>query len=324
MTTEATPPDGPEPEGTGTWSLEEAAAHLAQADANGIGPSQDDELEDEFDDLEDNFDLDEAEAEVHALPNGTPQTPHSNELTEHQTVKIDGQDHPVSLDELKAGYQRQADYTRKTQSLADERRQLQSERSQYQQLLTSLSNTVAHGPADPPDQALLENDPAEYVRQSQQWQARQQIAGAAAREQARLHAMVAQEEAEETAAFRAREDSRLAAAVPGWSDPSVRQAGKAEIGAYLTQGYGATPDELEAFHDHRLAVLAHKALQYDKLLSNRDLAQKKVRSVPQVQAPGAARSKQDVDEATVKALRDKFHKSGSIDDAAKLMRYLGG
>ena len=29
------------------------------------------------------------------------------------------------------------------------------------------------------------------------------------------------------------------------------------------------------------------------------------------------------DAETVKALRDRFHKTGSIDDAAKLMRYRG-
>lgn len=323
MTTDTTPLDGSEPDGSGAWSLEDAAAHLAQADATGTGPSEDDAFDD-LDESEDDLDLDDADVEVHALPTGTPQAEPLVTQTEHHTVTLDGQDQPVSVDELKAGYQRQADYTRKTQSLAEERRQLQSERTEYQQMLTSLSQTVANGPADPPDQALLDADPAEYVRQSQQWQARQQIAGAAAREQARLQQMIAQEDAAETEAFRVQEDSRLAVVIPGWSDPTVRQAGKAEIGEYLVQAYGATTDELEAFHDHRLAVLAHKALQYDKLLSNRDLAQKKVRSVPQVQTPGAARSKQDVDAATVKALRDKFHKSGSIDDAAKLMRYLGG
>lgn len=323
MTADATPLDGTEPDGPGAWSLEDAAAQLAQANAMRTGTSDDDEFDD-LDESEDDLDLDDAEAEVHALPTGRSQAETSPTQTEHHTVTLDGQEHPVSVDELKAGYQRQADYTRKTQSLAEERRQLQSERTEYQQMLRSLSQTVANGLADPPDQALLEADPAEYVRQSQQWQARQQVAGAAAREQVRLQQMIALEDAAEAEAFRAEEDSRLAVVIPGWSDPAVRHAGKAEIGEYLVQAYGATAEELEAFHDHRLAVLAHKALQYDKLLSNRDLAQKKVRSVPQVQPPGAARSKQDVDAATVKALRDKFHKSGSIDDAAKLMRYLGG
>ena len=39
-------------------------------------------------------------------------------------VKIDGEEHRVSLEELQNGYQRQADYTRKTQELASERERL--------------------------------------------------------------------------------------------------------------------------------------------------------------------------------------------------------
>ena len=41
------------------------------------------------------------------------------------TVKIDGAEQQVTLDELQNGYQRQADYTRKTQELASERERLQ-------------------------------------------------------------------------------------------------------------------------------------------------------------------------------------------------------
>jgi len=39
-------------------------------------------------------------------------------------VKIDGEEHQVTMDELQSGYQRQSDYTRKTQELARERERL--------------------------------------------------------------------------------------------------------------------------------------------------------------------------------------------------------
>ncbi len=328
MTLDTTPPDeisdDGDSDGTGAWSLEEAAAKLAEADAAGLGPSDDDDL-----DLED--ELDESDEDDLMGPDGalspseaTAPKPSAEQDADLHTVRIDGAEQGVTLEELKAGYQRQADYTRKTQSLADERRTLQSERSQYQALLQSLSQTLAAGPQGPPDQALFDSNPAEYIRQSEQWQARQQVAGAAAREQQRLHELQSLEEAEAEAAYLAREDSLLARSVPGWADPVARHNGKAELADYLVRGYGATPDDLDVFTDHRLVLLAHKAMQYDRLMSKRDLAQKKVRGVPQVQSPGAARSRQEVDAATVKALRDQFHKTGSIDDAAKLMRYLGG
>jgi|TARA_R110001599_G_scaffold230855_1_gene430141 hypothetical protein len=40
-------------------------------------------------------------------------------------VKVDGENQEVSLEELRDGYQRQSDYTRKTQELASERKRLQ-------------------------------------------------------------------------------------------------------------------------------------------------------------------------------------------------------
>jgi hypothetical protein len=49
-------------------------------------------------------------------------TPDANEPT--YTVRVDGQDIEVPLGELVRGYSRQADYTRKAQALADQRRQL--------------------------------------------------------------------------------------------------------------------------------------------------------------------------------------------------------
>ena len=55
------------------------------------------------------------------------------------TVKVDGEEQQVSLEELQDGYQRQADYTRKTQELADERRRLQ----QAEAIVSSLENNPA-------------------------------------------------------------------------------------------------------------------------------------------------------------------------------------
>ena len=53
---------------------------------------------------------------------------------ESYTVKVDGSEEQVSLDELRDGYQRQADYTRKTQELASERSRLQQAEAIVQSL----------------------------------------------------------------------------------------------------------------------------------------------------------------------------------------------
>ena len=58
---------------------------------------------------------------------------------ESYTVKVDGSEEQVSLDELRDGYQRQSDYTRKTQELASERRRLQ----QAEAIVSSLESDPA-------------------------------------------------------------------------------------------------------------------------------------------------------------------------------------
>jgi hypothetical protein len=57
-------------------------------------------------------------------------------------VKVDGEDHEVSLEELRDGYQRQSDYTRKTQELASERKRLQQAEAIVSSLETDPNGTL--------------------------------------------------------------------------------------------------------------------------------------------------------------------------------------
>ena len=69
-------------------------------------------------------------AEVGDIPQSEPVEAVSSEepagSADLYTVKVDGQDHQVSLEELQSGYSRQQDYTKKTQEVADMRKRLQS------------------------------------------------------------------------------------------------------------------------------------------------------------------------------------------------------
>jgi hypothetical protein len=59
------------------------------------------------------------------------------------TVKVDGQEVEVAQSELVAGYQRQADYTRKTQQLADQRKDLQDAQALLNALQRNPHQTLA-------------------------------------------------------------------------------------------------------------------------------------------------------------------------------------
>ncbi len=320
----ATTEDGPEAGADETaeqgLSLREAAARLHRLSEADQGDQEHDapsalpgDFED--DDGEENDDSD-SDAPAPALQ------PERN-VEESHTVKIDGAEQPVTLEELKAGYQRHADYTRKTQSLASERRELETERERYRQTLSALSTELALAGEGPPDQKLFESNPAEYMRRAESWRARQAVTQKLAAERSRMDALTNAASEREQAQKLAVEDQRLAAVIPGWSDAVRRETGKTEIAGYLAQTYGATPDELSTFSDHRLVLLAHKAMLYDTLMSQRPLAEKKVRGLPRMQTPGTARTKQEVDQAHVTRLRDRYRKTGSLRDAAKLLHHLG-
>ena len=80
---------------------------------------------------------------------------------ETYAVKVDGVDQEVSLEELRDGYQRQSDYTRKTQELASERRRLQQAEAIVQSLESDPDGTIkALGEAFgvTPEQAQQEYD----------------------------------------------------------------------------------------------------------------------------------------------------------------------
>ena len=89
------------------------------------------------------------------------------------TVKIDGREEQVTLNELQNGYQRQADYTRKTQELASERERLaqgeaivQALESDPEGAITALAGAFGVGGGNQqtmPDQTEYEElDPEEF------------------------------------------------------------------------------------------------------------------------------------------------------------------
>jgi hypothetical protein len=81
-------------------------------------------------DLNDTEDDDEDDSDEDSEEDSQKEQPKTEPKDEKFKVKVDGEELEVSLDELLAGYQRQSDYTRKTQALAKEREQLNSVKTQ--------------------------------------------------------------------------------------------------------------------------------------------------------------------------------------------------
>ena len=99
-------------------------------------------------------------------PAETPeeQTPQPQAQPQTYTVTVDGVQQQVTLDELQKGYMRQADYTRKTQELADQRRQLsQTQPPQYN--AQTQQNPYPQGQPAQPTPEQEQQDTASYYQQ---------------------------------------------------------------------------------------------------------------------------------------------------------------
>jgi hypothetical protein len=228
----------------------------------------------------------------------------------------------VKLAELLAGYSRTSDYTRKTQEVANQRRELEQtsaelvqERQEYLTLLPKLREMISHGDTEPDWEALSVTDPVQALLAKQRWDARQKRIAQLTEEEGR----VAKKEAERTEGERQQYLARQRDILlqnpdtAHWSDAAKRQADAALIAETMLAA-GFDKSELMVF-DARALKLAYKAALYDKSQAGRKRAEEQVRTKigksPVVKAGSPAGKPKG---ASRKAF-DRLAKSGSKSDA---------
>ena len=241
------------------------------------------------------------------------------------TVKIDGKDVELPLSELKNGYQRQADYTRKTMEAAEQRKAAEAERSQAHQerqaYAVNLQRMQAQleGALQQQQQTnweeLLQSDPVEYLRQQHQAQARQAQLGQVYAEQQRMSALQQAEAQHAQMRHLQSQQQDLLAKLPEWRDDAKSKAEKVAIRDYLAeQGYEA--DAINNIADARAVILARKAMLYDQMVGKASAAAKRVSTLPsKVERPGTGENP-GLDRRS--SAYQKLSKSGRAEDAAAL------
>ena len=239
-------------------------------------------------------------------------------------VKVDGKEIEVPKDELIRGYQREADYTRKTQKLAEERKlvesefqQVRGEREQYSQILGQLQQKLQELQPQEPDWNRLEvEDPTEYARQWTSHQRRQQQVYAVQAEQERLNQMRQAELQKSMQQIMATEVARLKEKIPEWSSPEkARTEGKALL--EYGQNLGFSEQELSTITDSRALLALHKAWKYDQMMSKRPEFQAKIKKAPKMVSPGSAGSVSSKS-SDINNAKKRLAQTGSVRDAASL------
>lgn len=233
-----------------------------------------------------------------------------------------------TIKELREGYMRQKDYSRKTAELARQRNEvgnttrqgIEAERTQYantlQQLQTTILELVAPELKDVNWNDLAANNPFEYVRLSNRRdQVKQALEGVSAKQQElKTKTDSVRRQTEMTVAKKTWET--LESDIPGWNAELYAETLKA------SETLGYNPGEAGQWLDPRAVKLLHKAYLYDQLKAGKPPVEKKVAVAPVAVRPGATSVVSKATQQRGKAM-DQLRKSGKLDDLASVIASMG-
>lgn len=240
-------------------------------------------------------------------------------------VKASGEEIEVTLDDLIKGYQREADYTKKTQTLAEQRKQVESERAvieqakqerdQYQQRLAAIEGALRQAPQENLE-ALKETDPIGYAVKVAEQTQRERHLQAISAERNRIAEQQQAEQTQHLSQFLAVEAQKLSEAIPEYADEQKSVQVKKDIRDYAKK-IGWSDQELASVYDSRAVLTLYKAMQYEKLMNNKAGVTKKVAEAPKMLKAGVSRQGDANTEQTKKA-QAQLRKSGRVADAANV------
>lgn len=217
--------------------------------------------EEEVSEADDDADAADEPAEDEAEPEDEPDT---------YTVKVDGEEITVTRDELLKGYQRDADYRRKTQAVAEQRKQLE----QAQQALIQRLNELGTAQEREPDWTKLadELDPWEYQKRRAAWDADQQ------------RRQMAAQEAQELAQRQYIEAGKrcieaLPEIIPEWSDRARMRTEYEALLRDVPAMYGVPTEQVAAITDPGGIKILRDAVAYARLMESKPKVIEKKKSV---------------------------------------------
>lgn len=242
------------------------------------------------------------------------------------TVKINGKTTQIPLKEAIAGYQRNADYSRKMHALTEERRQVEQEkekvelgRNYYGQRLAELeAQLVQFLPQEPNWEQLHREDPINYPIIRDQWRDNQERLAQTQAEKARLQQVMMAEEQGRLATLLQEGVKFLREQNPEWQDEAKWDAAKPKLREYGKK-VGYTEEELNKAYDPRALLVLEKARKYDDLMANRPKPQKQQGPKPLKGGNANASPQRSTD---ITRMKQRLKSSGHVNDAAALFGLL--
>ena len=240
-------------------------------------------------------------------------------------VRVSGEDIEVTQDELVRGYQREADYTKKTQALAEARKSLDTEkagveqakglRDTYAQRLGMIEQMLTNQNKAENLDELKDIDPIGYAVKVAELSQRKDQLQAIQFERQRIAEQQQAEHKEMIGKHVALEAEKLSAYIPEFLDPEKGETVRKDIRNFA-KSIGWTDQELASVYDSRAVMTLYKAMQYDKLIASKPGMQKKVSQAPKMLKAGVSQGKGAAEQS--KANMQQLRRTGRVADAANV------
>ena len=267
----------------------------------------------------------EQEAPVEQEASADQNAIEEQETNLHQVI-VNGERIDVDLEELKAGYQKDADYRRKTEEIAIQKRELKSEedrlKNQYSTKMEDLNSLVVTLNAEINNDMnskdldrLWEEDPTEAARVDRKIQKRKQTISDA-QQKLREHQQAQFQE------ILREEQRKLHIRHPEIADPIKGATVKSNIINYLNSK-GFSNEDVNRIYDSRMFDVIMDGMNFKKAESVKPgLVSKKVKPTRFVKS-GVKATKEDMDNKSRLEKIKTLKRSGSPKDATDLlMKYL--
>ena len=240
------------------------------------------------------------------------------------TVKSDGTEKQVTLDQLKQSYAGQDYIQRRMQEVAQMEKQFQAQTQQLaqrEQQLVQLEQQVQQfgmTPPEPPSKELFDEDPIGYMQQKMEYD---EAVGQFNQRASQMQQLRAQQQAQTQAqqnAFKQQQAQILAERLPDIVHPEKGDKLKSDL-FNVGVSYGFSEQEMANVTDARYILALNDALKWRRLQQKKTKAAKGTESTTPVVKAGAKRRASEGEAAAKKKQQQRLQKSGRIEDAINLM-----
>ena len=247
-------------------------------------------------------------------------------------VDVDGEE--ITVEEVKSGYLRQRDYTRKTQALAEERNaftgqvaELDRERAQYAELLPQIAQQIQQSVEAEPDwDTLYDTDPSLAAKAERQWrkqlEQKQVQMQAVTQEQARMQELQQQRMQHAKAQFVDHQREVLPDLIPEWRDAKVAAQEAGQIREFLlTSGFNER--DIDEMNSAMVVKMARLAMLQSRGATRADKAKAKPKPAKGGKTLRAgSRGTQAKPKNSALEAQQRVMRTGSVTDAAAAIKAL--